>query len=418
MKAVAAALVLIAGAAVVLWYGNTLNSWVLGGLIGGLAALLLSIPISLTLFSYFSRRHDERLRAEAEEVSLAQVHYYDDYPQIAPPRRGRRGYVVQDYAPEPGTVQVEAESYYQDEPYYQDQYYQDPQYDYYEPRQTRNVQRLSPLPASQRLPGPGGRPRSTSRNLSAVSQETSASLVRPSQRDVAPGRTKAAVGQRSKRRMYYPGFPGYEPGSFHHQHRSAALRAARREAARRYEENDDSIVEEMPTNTSRLLPPSRRASRSLAEQQEAFEHEPRIRRQQRRTVEGTSSHRAANHTHQRALPAQGQSSFDLPDYSSSRSGERDTEYLQDRNLHYPQTGPIRSSARTGALGRNPQLDEMLPDSSLTTDDPNRPLVRKAPYVYQDDPLWQEFAQQVDTPIVRRSSRLDATTRRQDEDEGR
>ena len=47
MKAVAVALVLIAGAAVVLWYGNTLNSWVLGGLIGGLAALLLSIPISL-----------------------------------------------------------------------------------------------------------------------------------------------------------------------------------------------------------------------------------------------------------------------------------------------------------------------------------------------------------------------------------
>jgi len=50
MKAVATALVLIVGAAVVLWYGNTLNSWVLGGLIGGLAALLISIPISLTLF--------------------------------------------------------------------------------------------------------------------------------------------------------------------------------------------------------------------------------------------------------------------------------------------------------------------------------------------------------------------------------
>src|SRR5436309_2581410 len=54
MKAVATALVLIAGAAVVLWYGNTLNSWVLGGLIGGLAALLLSIPISLMVSSSFS----------------------------------------------------------------------------------------------------------------------------------------------------------------------------------------------------------------------------------------------------------------------------------------------------------------------------------------------------------------------------
>src|SRR5438445_5742725 len=80
MKAVAAALVLIAGAAVVLWYGNTLNSWVLGGLIGGLAALLLSVPISLTLFSYLSRRHEERLKAEAqEEMSLANLEAYENY---------------------------------------------------------------------------------------------------------------------------------------------------------------------------------------------------------------------------------------------------------------------------------------------------------------------------------------------------
>ena len=77
MKAVATALVLIVGAAVVLWYANTLNSWVLGGLIGGLAALLISIPISLTLFSYLSRRHEE---AHAEEiqgrVSLSQAYEY------------------------------------------------------------------------------------------------------------------------------------------------------------------------------------------------------------------------------------------------------------------------------------------------------------------------------------------------------
>src|SRR5437868_11625076 len=80
MKAVATALVLIAGAAVVLWYANTLNSWVLGGLIGGLAALLLSVPISLTLFSYLSRRHEERLKAEAqEEMSLANLEAYENY---------------------------------------------------------------------------------------------------------------------------------------------------------------------------------------------------------------------------------------------------------------------------------------------------------------------------------------------------
>src|SRR2546423_14408753 len=81
MRAAAVALVLILGAAVVLWYANTLNSWVLGGLIGGLAALLLSIPISLTLFSFFSRRHDARLRAEAEEEkALAHMYDYAEVP--------------------------------------------------------------------------------------------------------------------------------------------------------------------------------------------------------------------------------------------------------------------------------------------------------------------------------------------------
>src|SRR6266568_3355430 len=82
MKAVATALVLIVGAAVVLWYGNTLNSWVLGGLIGGLAALLISIPISLTLFSYLSRRHEDAHGEEIQgRVSLAQAYEYrDDAP--------------------------------------------------------------------------------------------------------------------------------------------------------------------------------------------------------------------------------------------------------------------------------------------------------------------------------------------------
>jgi hypothetical protein len=79
MKPVATALVLILSAAVVLWYGNTLNSWVLGGLIGGLAALLLSVPISLVLFSYLSRHHDERLRTEiSQEAMSADSYNYAD----------------------------------------------------------------------------------------------------------------------------------------------------------------------------------------------------------------------------------------------------------------------------------------------------------------------------------------------------
>src|SRR5437764_14769995 len=91
MRVAPVALVVIVGAAVILWYGNTLNSLVLGGLIGGLAALLLSIPISLMVFSYFSRRHDEQLRAEAqEEMALAQLY---DYPQV-PARVAREAPIV------------------------------------------------------------------------------------------------------------------------------------------------------------------------------------------------------------------------------------------------------------------------------------------------------------------------------------
>src|SRR5579875_3002516 len=78
MRMALVALVLVVGAGVVLWFGNTLNSWVLGGLIGGLAALLISIPISVTLFFHLSQRHEERLRAHEEEaVALAQVHQYE-----------------------------------------------------------------------------------------------------------------------------------------------------------------------------------------------------------------------------------------------------------------------------------------------------------------------------------------------------
>lgn len=68
MRAAAVALVLIIGAVVLLIFANTLNSWVLGGLIGGLAALLISIPISLFLFTILARRHDEELRALQEQL--------------------------------------------------------------------------------------------------------------------------------------------------------------------------------------------------------------------------------------------------------------------------------------------------------------------------------------------------------------
>src|SRR5438105_4188076 len=69
MRAAAAAIVCILGAAMFLIFANSLNSWVVGGLIGGLAALLISIPISVMLFTVLSRRHDLKLQALHEELS-------------------------------------------------------------------------------------------------------------------------------------------------------------------------------------------------------------------------------------------------------------------------------------------------------------------------------------------------------------
>ena len=68
MRTAALAIVCIFGAAVILVFANSLNSWVLGGLIGGLAALLISIPISVKLFTTLSRRHDLKLQTLHQEL--------------------------------------------------------------------------------------------------------------------------------------------------------------------------------------------------------------------------------------------------------------------------------------------------------------------------------------------------------------
>jgi hypothetical protein len=50
----------------------------------------------------------------------------------------------------------------------------------------------------------------------------------------------------------------------------------------------------------------------------------------------------------------------------------------------------------------PETDFLNPP--LTNGNIKKPLVRRAPYMYEDDPLRQELSQQVEGPITRRSSR--------------
>lgn len=371
MKAVATALVLIAGAAVVLWYGNTLNSWVLGGLIGGLAALLLSIPISLTLFSYLSRRHDERLRADAddyeyaqEEMSLAQVVEYSDYPQVSA-RVPREVYAVEEYSPVEGSFWDERDHKEDFQPVYNERQLPAPRY----PRQTPNR-----LPAAQQ-----------SGNYSLEERRQPKALPTPA--------ANAGNTRRTIKRMNYPGFPGYNPTSSISQYRSAALKAARQEARQQYEEE----VETLPTQVSRRTPsvhPDMSTTRSRPSQRRQTE-------QARRTVEATPSQSGPR----RALPSGHRDiKHQLPEHTHATDHvEPHTEYLAE---HYAETGPLQQHPQTGQMVRRPHIPEQRRKTDTITGSMGSPLVRRAPYMYEDDPIRQEFSQQINSnePMKRRSSR--------------
>jgi len=75
------------------------------------------------------------------------------------------------------------------------------------------------------------------------------------------------------------------------------------------------------------------------------------------------------------------------------------------NSRDPQTDQLRQP--TGPVTRNPQIDAQLRDPDNITGSLKRPLVRRAPYMYDDDPLRYELAQQIDVSSrQRRASRFE------------
>ena len=70
----------------------------------------------------------------------------------------------------------------------------------------------------------------------------------------------------------------------------------------------------------------------------------------------------------------------------------------------PETENLRDYPPTGQFKRNPQVGQSHRKPDMMTGNVNSPLVRRAPYLYEDDPLRQELAQQIEAPQVRRSSR--------------
>jgi len=386
MRAATVALVLIFGAAVVLWYGNTLNSLVLGGLIGGLAALLLSIPISLVLFSYFSRRHEDQLRAEVqEEMSLAQIHeyeylenpedIYDAEVQTLPPAE----YEQSDYRASTGRNFV-------------------PPYPLFPPPKQ-----------NQQAPSKGQiyRQRTTEYPLRPIRPPNPASLA-PSGR--GNGNALPSRNPNATRQGRYPGFPGYQPTSPRALHQTAALRAARQEVVQKL--NDDDL-EVYPTGTSKKLPTVRPVQNLVPEQ-----YRPRVNRpaqklhpqgpdhfRSKQTVDGSS----VLPGYRRALPEASESLYNETSHGTYyRSREQQTDQLRHSTGSVgrgPQTDQIRRSNES--MTRNPRVEAQLRNPEIITGSLKNPLVRRAPYMYEDDPLRQELAQQIDVPsIQRRASRYE------------
>lgn len=364
MKPVATALVLIAAAAVVLWSGNTLNSWVLGGLIGGLAALLISIPISLTVFSHLSKRHGTFLNETAvQEVSLAQTdeypadYYYDDEP---------------DY----DKYEVEGSLYAVDGEYASERefYSQHPVYDDRHPASYQRAPMRMNSKNSKRLlppgrPSNGGSSKSRKLSESTTTRSNHTQSERRSVRNTSPGSTLSL-------------------------HRSQALRRARQEAVRRRDEkmthrediaqevHSPSVDQYLEDQRDYYPPVARRASRHLST---------------RRSRHGREEDTLTDKLYQ-------EREYREEDDAEMPYQDPYTDYLEGL---YPRTEPINQALQSGYVKRHyPRQRKFQFDPEVSMDNLQRPVVRRAPYLYDDDPLRQELSPYFDHPVARRTSRLE------------
>jgi hypothetical protein len=372
MRAAAVAIVLIFGAAVILVFANTLNSLVLGGLIGGLAALLISIPISLFLFTILSRHHDQKLQVLQQELE-------------------EMGYAELD---ENGHAEVYETDFY---------VVRDEEENYNEPvsRRGYDVRALPAAGQSQAsdaanmaFNGQTGRYPQGSRRPSQALRQSSGKGT-PAQNN---------IDRRQQRRS------AYEVNAMRSRFQTAALRAARREAAQQF--ND---VEVIPAHSkaSYKRVPSGRSSQHLSEQHtRSRQARPASEMPQQQAANPNDSRRSRGIDTTSSLQYGTNRTISSPeDNSVSRTPQTDslsmeelkTEQLRSR-YQRPETEPFRIRPQTGQIVRNPQLLEQLRNPEMITGNLKNPMVRRAPYMYEDDPLREEFAQQLDGgPIARRSS---------------
>ena len=374
MKVAALAIVLIIASAVVLIFANTLNSWVLGGLIGGLAALLISIPISLIIFSTLARRHDERLYAEMrlqQEEDLA--YYEEDYQQ--------------EY--EDGTAYDEEDEY--GRVYEADGYYLAADEEEFELPRVRRQPEIRSLPAAGQSYA-SSQARSTAKQRAVEKQSTSSSQgTRRPTRELASERERddrtrksATTRQNQQTGHQRTARTPYTTGVLRSQQQAAARRAAQQEAAQGLQGSADVSTGPVrrPATTRNLPPRSIQLNRARVQEEATKLNAPDA------NWPRTESNRGAKRP---------------STTGNMRPQETQTDQLRDRDP-YPATGPICSNPETGQIRRNRQVDEQYSQEETITGNLYNPLVRRPPYLYEDDPLGEELSQQIEKPIIRRASR--------------
>ena len=357
MKAVATALVLIVGAAVVLWYGNMLNSWVVGGLVGGLAAVLLSIPLSLVLFSHFAHHHDE---PEDQRVAVFAEELFEEeaYPQMS----ARRMRNVREVRVVEEQVSPRTATWGRDEDY-RDKNYSDQ--NYYAPAQL-------PAPATTRLP--------------AARRQTSPQRLPAAPRNLSPERSMTS--RHPTRQL--PEYQAIKNNQNRSQLQAKALRAARLEASQQSRDQEFESYgyrEERRYGNDSTYGSQRGAAiyreRRLEEErfstseQEAISQKRRGRapRRERRIIDSTLQ---------------------------PEDGYEQYEEYGDDNVSPPYEDDARTTGMQRIARRERRTDWI--ETSPSTEKVGRSLVRRAPYLYDDDSLREEFAQYVQEPITRRSTR--------------
>jgi hypothetical protein len=201
----------------------------------------------------------------------------------------------------------------------------------------------------------------------------------------------------------------HEVNAMRSRFQTAALHAARREA----QQLDDVEVIPTYTQTANKNAPQGRTSRPLGTQSGSNRQTRSgsdLPRQQQTTQQTGSQRTLETSSGQQNRSRSPLSSGELsstnrsPQTDSLRMDELQSDIFRLKSTS-PETENLRVHPQTGQFIRNPQLGQSPRNPDMMTGNLHSPLVRRAPYLYEDDPLRQELAQQIDEePLVRRSSR--------------